>query len=538
VAHSSDKPFLPPDLWEQIPPAHQAAFSALNQMLAATVEENKLLREQLRLLRAQLYGRSTERWGSASKEQILLPLELEPASAEKSAEDLRPQRQVSAYKRGTPKRRPLPEHLPREVVVHDIPDAKKTCACGAMKACIGQEESEQLMYEAARLWVLHHIRPKWACRKCEGTADESSPTVAIAPMPPTIIPKSFATASLLAHIITAKFVDALPLYRQERQFERLGVLLKRGTMCGWLMKVAECCARMMKLLREEILRCPYIGADETELQVLAEGRRAPNSASYIWVFRGVEPGQGVLIEYVYSPTRSGTVAAKYLQDYEGYVQTDAYVGYDFLDLLQGVVHLGCWAHARRGFTDVLKAAGVNPPYRNAPPGISREAVEHIRLLYAVEAEAREKELAREEIYEIRQEKSKPELALFKAWLQERLPRIPPKSLLGKAVAYTLGQWPRLEKYLDDGMLSIDNNFVENAIRPVALGRRNWLFAGTPEGAEASATLYSLVGTAKANGIEPHAYLCRLLELLPLARSDDDYRALLPHHMDRTLFKPP
>jgi len=295
------------------------------------------------------------------------------------------------------------------------------------------------------------------------------------------------------------------------------------------MKTADACVPLLQLLRQEILSGPLVNGDETTLQVLDEPGRAPTTDSYMWVFRGGQPEKPA-VEFLYDPTRSSEVAAKYLRGFKGFVQTDGYVGYDFLDAQPGVIHVGCWAHARRKFMDVLKAAG------NPSSGVAYDSVERIRQLYAIEKTARQKNLTREELCAVRQELAKPLLESFHDWLSDRALETPPKGLLGKAISYTLQQWHRLKKYIDNGLLQPDNNAAENAIRPFVVGRKNWLFSGTPEGATASAAFYSLIETAKANQLEPYWYLRYVFGRLPVATSEEDYRVLLPQYIDRSVLQ--
>jgi transposase len=320
----------------------------------------------------------------------------------------------------------------------------------------------------------------------------------------------------------------VPFYRQEKQFERLGIELSRQTLCGWAMQAAEACAPVLRLLRASLLTGPLIRIDETTLQVLEEDGRAAQTKAYMWVFRGGTADKP-LLEYCYHPTRAGQVAADYLGDYRGLVQTDGYVGYDFLDRGSGVVHAACWAHVRREFHEVKTVASAKA--KPAPKAGSADvALGYIKELYAVEHRAKERGLSGEALVTERREKAKPILDAFKAWLDQRAPEVPPKTLLGKAIAYTLGQWNRLTVYVGHAALTPDNNLAENAIRPFVIGRKNWLFAGNARGASASAALYSLIETAKANGLEPYRYLRHLFSQIPLARTEQDYADLLPPNL--------
>jgi len=503
-----------------------SSFAEENHRYAEDIQryekENKLLREQLLLMRSKLYGRKTEKLEPAEGiiQEILFD---EPAEEVPEESEEEPLIEVPAHTRKKSGRKPLPADLPRIEVIHDLSEEEKVCGCGRCMDCIGKETSEQLDIVPAKMQVIVHVRLKYACRACEG-ADSEGPAVKIAPVPEQIIPKSIATPGLLAHIFTAKFVDAVPFYRQEKQFKRLGVELNRTSMSFWAMKVDQQCGPIMDMLHTELLSGPLINMDETTVQVLGEQDRANHTKSYMWVVRGGPPGEQVLM-YQYHPTRSGEVAKAYLKGYKGYVQTDGYAGYNFLDEQTGVVHVGCWAHARRMFMEVIKAQG-----KNRKAGSADVALDYIRKLYAIEKEARAQELGPEDLYQLRQEKSKPVLNEFKAWLDKKELQTPSKGLLGTAVAYTLGQWDRLVRYIDSGILTPDNNLAENAIRPFVVGRKNWLFSGNPEGAHASATLYSLIETAEANGLEPYLYLKYLFARLPFSYTAEEYKALMPQSL--------
>jgi transposase len=426
-------------------------------------------------------------------------------------------------------RKALPKDLPRIDVIHDLSDEKKQCGCGQLKSCIGEEISEKLDYIPARLQVERHIRLKYACKSCEGVYDDG-PTVMIAPPPVQLIPKSNATAGLLAHIAVSKFADAVPLYRQQKIFDRLGIDLPRAVMAKWMVQAAGSCAGLIDLLQEEIRSGPLINIDESPLQVLNEAGRHNTSKSYMWVYRGGQPDHPVIL-YQYYRTRSGLEALEFLNDYHGYIQSDDFSGYDHLDQKPDIIHLGCWAHARRKFVKVVKVRKKHRSKRVNPKSLADEALDYIGNLYQIENEAKRRELDVFQIYQLRQEKSKPLLDKFKAWLEAKQPLTPPKGLLGQAISYTLGNWVKLIIYIEDGRLRPDNNLVENAIRPFVLGRKNWLFAGSPDGAKASAIFFTLIETAKANGLEPYAYLKHIFEKLPLAKTEQDIKDLLPQNID-------
>jgi transposase len=485
-------------------------------------ERIEFLEERVRLLLKALFGRKTEKRPQDEEgvRQLHLFNEAEELVAKESEQ---PPLVVPQHTRGRPKRKPLPAELPRMEVVHDIPEADKICGCGEPLCRIGEEVSEKLDIIPAKVQVIRNIRPKYVCKKCQGV-ETQGPTVKVAPPQPEIIPKGIATPGLLAHIAVAKYADALPLYRQEKIFARSGIELSRSTMAGWMVKVADACGPIMELLRKELLCGPLINADETPVQVLKEPGRPNTSTSYMWVFRGGHPQKPVII-YRYSTTRSGEVPREMLKGYKGYCQTDAFSAYDALEKAEAGIRLvGCFAHARRNFVNVIDARSKA---KKQKPGSAEVALDYIRKLYAVERTARQGELTPEQIQVFRQPKAEPILQQFKAWMGERVSQTPPQGLLGKALNYALSHWSKLIRYLEDGHITPDNNAVENAIRPFAIGRKNWLFAGHPNGAHAAATIFSLIETAKACGLEPYRYLRLLFERLPYAQSEQDFKALLP-----------
>ncbi|MCB2183771.1 MAG: IS66 family transposase [Desulfobulbaceae bacterium] len=481
------------------------------QQLESKNQEIERLEEENRLLRQALFAPKSEK-RKDQEPSPQLPLfdipENPPADEESKQEE---EIIVPEHTRKKKGRKPIPDHLPRIEIVHDIADDEKKCACGCELSRIGEDISEKLDIVPAVMRVIRHVRPKYACKNCEGVEDDSK-SVKIAPAPPQIIPKGIATAGLLAYVVTAKFCDALPFYRQEKQFIRLGVDIPRQTMCNWTMIAAERCQLLLDLLHKEIRGGPLIHVDETTVQVLDEPGRKATQKSYMWIFRGGAPDHPAVV-YQYHPTRSGDVAKLFLDGYHGVVQTDGYKGYDFLDSWQDILHVGCWAHARRKFVKALDA-GTKKASRRA-----NKALTFIRNLYSLEKFVRQNELKPDDIYSLRQEQAKPILEKMKAWLMERKSKVTPSSLFGQAVHYCLNQWHRLSNYIESGNAAIDNNAAENGIRPFVIGRKNWLFSGTPEGAEASALLYSLIETAKANNLEPFSYLRFLFEKLPTTPMD-------------------
>lgn len=481
------------------------------------------LEERIRLLQNELFGRKTEKLPKEDRNQLFLFNEVE---SEKEVQDnsLPDEIIIAQHSRKKRGRKPLPEDLPRIEVIHDLAEAEKVCDCGIHLSRIGEQVCEKLDIIPAKVRVIRHIRYKYACKSCEGI-ESAGPTVKIAAAPVQLIPKSIATSGLLAHLLVSKFEDALPFYRQEKIFARMGIELSRATMCGWAVKVADRAKPLMALLHQEIRSGPLVNIDETPVQVLNEPGRSNTSKSYMWVYRGGDPQKPVLI-YQYQPSRSGQVPLTFLKDYHGFVQTDGYSGYDLLGRQPGIRLVGCWAHVRRKFIEVIKAKS-NPKKK----GHAEDALDYIGRLYTIEKQAAASELSSEQLQHRRQDVAKPILNDFKTWLIRMSSLTPPKGLLGKAVNYTLRNWDRLIRYVEDACLRPDNNLAENAIRPFVLGRKNWLFSGHPNGAEASAAIFSLIETAKANGLKPYEYFRFLFENLPHAESEQDYKKLLPQYID-------
>lgn len=502
---------------------------------AITPYESRIefLEQRVKLLQKELFGRKSEKCRPDEDEggrQLQLFNEAEALAHEK----IQPPLTIAEHTRQKPKRKPLPADLPRVEVIHDIDEAQKVCACGAQLSRIGEDVCEKLDIIPAKIRVIRHIRPKYACKSCEGV-ESVGPTVMIAPPPAQIIPKGIATPGLLAQVAVSKYCDALPLYRQEKIFERYGIEISRSTMAGWMVSVAQSCEPVMDLFYKELRSGPLINIDETPVQVLKEPGRANTTKSYMWVFRGGSPDLPVVI-YRYSQTRSGDIPREVLQGYRGYCQTDAFSGYDGLEeAIDGVRLVGCFVHARRNFIKVIDARGKGG---KAKTGSAEIALGYIRKLYEIEQAARAGDLSPSEIQQFRQGRAEPVLEEFRAWMAGRKDQTPPKGLLGKALNYALSRWPKLIRYLENGHITPDNNAAENAIRPFVVGRKNWLFAGSPSGADAAATIYSLIETAKACRIEPYQYLRFLFEKLPYAHSEADHTALLPQNAARDLLATP
>jgi len=423
-----------------------------------------LLEEWKRLMTSQRFGSRSERT-PPEQGHLFNEAELDGTAFSEDEGSEPDATEVPAHTRRKPGgRRPLPDFLPVEEHVHDLSDAEKICGTDPAHGLveIGRETSDQLKFIPATVAIVRHIRPKYACPACKDA-------VRIAPMPKLPVPKSIATPSLLAHVATSKYVDALPLYRQEKIFARLGVDLSRGTLANWMVKMGDLVEPLAERIRSEIRRGTFVQADETPFQVLKEPGKTAQSQSYLWVLRGGEPTHP-LVYYEYDPSRSGEVPKRLLRGFTGFLQTDGYEGYAALGAEPGVVHVGCWAHTRRKFDEALRGQGKSKNKKGAKTSRARQALSQIQALYRIEREL--KEASPEQRYAARQERSKPLLEKLRLWLDASLGTVPPQSLTGKALYYMDRQWPKLVRVLEDGRIPLDTNLVENAIRPFVVGRKN------------------------------------------------------------------
>jgi transposase len=502
-----------------------ARLTALESRAQARDERIELLEEENRWLKAQLFGRSSEKTvvEELNPEQARLFNEAEALA--RGAVSAPQSITIPAYERGKSGRKKISAALPRVDVIHDVPEDQKICAVdGAALERIGEEISEQLDFKPAQVRVIRNIRPKYACPCCKSS-------VRIAPAPLQLLPKSLATPSLLAHITTAKFVDGIPLYRQEAQLDRLGVRIGRATSAGWMILLGGThVVPIVNLMKEHLLDAPLIHCDETRLQVL-KSDKAPTADHWMWVRAAGPPGKRIVL-FDYDPSRGGAVPLRLFEGYRGILLTDGYEPYETVAHALKLVHAGCMAHVRRRFEEARKAQPVD----TTTGGHAREALDYVRQLYLIERPLwdREHPVDAEHRVRVRAELSVPIITQFYDWLEALAPKVLPQSLLGKAMHYALGQWSKLIVFLSHGEVPLDNNRCENAIRPFVVGRKGWLFSDTVKGAVASANLYSLVETAKANGVEPHAYLSLLFARLPAAKCIEDFERLLPWNVDRSL----
>ncbi len=488
-------------------------------VLKQQVQINALM-EQVRLLKHHRFGASSEK---SAPDQLALFNEAELLDLENKDQvdvhDEQDEIEVPGHTRRRGHRAPLPDDLPRVRVEHDIADEDKICDCGCEKKCIGEETSEQLEIIPQQIQVIHNVRFKYACPSCEEG-------VQIAKLPPGPIPKSNVAPGLLAYIIISKFMDALPLYRQEKIFKRIGIAISRTSMARWVIQSSVLVQILLNMMQDHALSDDILAMDETTIQVLKEPDKLPTSTSQMWIRRGGPPDKPVVL-FNYSPSRSQAVADELLEGFTGYLQSDGYQVYaNFAAANENVTSVGCWAHARRKFEKAVKAQGKG----KTKAGMALQGLSYIRMLYRIEDKI--KACTPTQRYTIRQKEARPLLEKIRAWLDKSIAKPPASSTVGTALNYLNNQWSTLICYIDDGRLQIDNNHTENAIRPFVVGRKNWLFSDTPKGAHASAALYSIIETAKLNGLEPYRYLRHIFKELPKAESVEQFEALLPWNVNK------
>jgi transposase len=487
----------------------QAALAARDAVVAeqhATIHElqrrNEGLSHRLDQLLRRVYGPTSERMDPA---QLLLFGERMAEAGEK-AESSADEHEAPA---GRPRRkghgrRPLPADLPRHRVEHPIDQKQLSCpCCGEQRRRIGEVVSEQLDYIPASLFVLEHVRPKYACRRCE----EGGVVTAARPAESQLIEKGLPGPGVVTQVIVSKYLEHAPLYRQEGMFARHGVALARSTMCGWVAEAAHLIEPLVKLMAGRIRQSRITGTDDTPVPVQEKGRGATKTGR-MWVYRGDADHPYVVFDY--TPTRSREGPLRWLAGYEGYLQADAYAGYDELYRGGKVIEVGCWAHARRKFHEA----------RNSDAQRSHHVLGLIRQLYAIEKQATKNGLDAVQIAALRQEQAKPILTQLQKYLLSQRDVVLPQSPMGEAITYTLNQWQALVRYTSDGELAVDNNMVENAIRPLALGRKNYLFLGSDAGGRTAAILYSVIASARRAGIDVWLYLRDLLTRLPSAPTSE------------------
>jgi len=483
----------------------RSAHAALVAELKAKQLKIDQLTHEMAILRRWRYDRRSEQLDVMQRSLLdeTIDADLEAISLELEA--LREKR--ASPPKEKPRRVALPASFPRHDVPHE-PDSTQ-CRCGCSLERIGEDVSERLDYTPGVFKVERHVRGKWVCRRCERLIQ--------APVPAHVIDKGIPTAGLLAHTLVAKYLDHLPLYRQEAIFGRAGLALPRSTLAQW---VGACGVQLQPLvdaMRRQLLRQPVLHADETPVPMLKPGLGRTHRA-YLWSYSTSEYDPQQIVIYDFAEGRGGVHARTFLGSWAGKLVCDDYAGYKAL-FDHGVIEAGCLAHARRKLHDL---------YANHRSEIAEEGLRYFQALYEIEREAREQRLDAEGRRQLRQQRSKPIAEALRQWLTRQSGQVPDGSATAKAIAYSLGRWAALTRYLDDGDLPADNNHLENRIRPVALGRSIWMFAGSLRAGQRAAAVMSLIQSAKLNDHDPYRYLKDVLERLP-TQPASRVQELLPHY---------
>lgn len=486
--------------------------------VSALTREKEHLNEQLSLFLTRKYKRKSENSNQMKLEFVFD----EPQVSERQAqqvEEAEEEIRVASYVRKKQKtgRKPLPEAFPRKDIIYDLPEEDKKCTCGCAKTCIGEDISEQLEYIPAKAHVIRNISKKYACKNCK------EPGIVVAALPPQPIPKSFAGPGLLAQILVAKYLYHMPLYRQELMLQSCGIDIPRATTSFWVIKCAELLKPLVNLMQDNILNYDVAYADETRVQVLKEKDREAEKQSFMWCFAGGAAEQFSII-FQYSETRGHTVPLNFFgNDYHGYIHCDGYSGYEAMTKINNnAILVGCMLHARRKFFDITKIT--------KQPGLSHQAVKIFCELAKIKNTMKDNKFSFEQIKQYREKYTKPILDKFKDWLEENIKLVPPKSAIYQAINYTLNQWPKLVNFLQDGRLEWSNNFSERIMKMFATGRKNWLFCNSVAGANAGATIYSIIITCKHHGLDVAKYLRYVLKTLPLCKTSNELEKLLPYNI--------
>jgi len=476
------------------------------------LEENKHLKAEvdrlagiIRLMKRSQFGANSERVVELTAPQLLFN------EIEKEASHPAPPQQTETItytrKKGRGKKKPFPDNLPREEKILDLKEEEKICPHdGTQLKEIGEERAEKLKTIPAQMSIVVEVKKKYACPCCESFVAQAKSN--------SILPGTIATPELLSFIIFSKFFQSLPLYRLEELFKLNGIELKRGTMARWLIQTRDKLTPLYNLLQDKAFESGYMAIDATHVQVLKEQGRAPKTKSFMWV-RG-SPEKGIVL-FDYDPSGGGAVAKNLMTGFQGALQADAHRGYEALD--QGsILLLGCLMHSRRRFHKAFLVG-------DKKPGLAHEVLLMFKWLYGREDEYKNKGLTPIERKEIRDRELKPSLQTMKEWMEDKVTRVPKSSPLGNAMNYFINEHKELTAFLADGRYEPDNGWIERSIRKFAIGRNNWMFCDTVEGANTSGLLYSLAVTAKLNGKDPFKAMTEIFTKLPDASTADDYEIL-------------
>jgi transposase len=514
---------------------YQSANMQLQNKLSKAELDLRIVKEKLKTALSRFFSPKKEKVSFDQSElpnlfnetEVYVEKESEEISEEENTE-LSSEVIVKSHPRKKGGKRRIPDYIPSEEIVYELSDEEKACKCCRKgRPIIGEDRTEELDIIPAQFKKIVHIVKKYGPCGCDDFLNSGEIEVVRAVKPQRFIPYSIVTPGLAAYCIGYKYNYAMPYYRLSKKFEALGVDISRATLCEWTMRAAEKCSVMYDLMLKKIRGSSIINMDETKVQVLHEDGKTAESLSYMWVMKAGQENKKLTV-FHYEPSRSSQTPLKLLEGFNGYLQTDGYEGYSKAVEKFNLVHVGCLAHIRRKFIDAHKS---NKDSKTAKTGIL-----YISKIYSIENKLRKKNLKSEDFIKKRKEEMQPILDEFKLWLDEVSKTILPSLDPGKAVNYALTQWSKFINFLEHQDLTPDNNTVENAIRPFAVGRKNWLFSNTPRGAESSAVMYSLVESAKNNNLDVYNYLRYLFTNLPEAKSPEDIEKLLPCNLSPDAIK--
>ena len=494
------------------------------------INYNSLLRNYTELNRkykaaiGRFFSPTKERISSETEGQLGLFNETEMFCDDMIEEDIAAEKNnsvtIKEHIRKKGGKRKLPDSLPVDEIVYELPDNERACkCCSKPRPITGEDRSEELSIIPMQIKKIVHVVKKYGPCTCDEFLHSGEKEIITAAKPKRIIPYSQVSPELLAYVIHMKYNMALPFYRLSKKFETLDIDISRATLCNWSMLVSEKCELLYGAMISYIRECSVIQMDETHVQVLKEDDRTAESKSQMWVMKAGKSADKKLTVFHYSPTRNADVPVDLLNGFKGFLQTDGYQGYSKAVKEYGLIHASCLAHIRRKFFDAHKA--------NSKSKTANTGLQYISKIYEIERKLRNKKYPPDKFLEERKKIMQPTLNEFKKWLDEIHEKILPKSDPGKAVNYALGQWERFINFLESADLTPDNNAVENAIRPFVIGRKNWMFSNTPRGAKSSAVLYSLVESAKNNQLNVYNYLRYIFTKLPYAETPEDIQKLLP-----------
>lgn len=497
---------------------YESKYKILHQKLEKTESSYRILQEKFKAAMRRFFSPSKEKVSFENSGQLSLFNETEAffeVKSEDEPDDEKNEISVKGHIRKKGGKKRIPDDIPAEEIIYELSDEEKSCkCCGKMRPIIGEDRSEELDIIPAQIKKLVHIVKKYGPCSCDEFLNSGESEVVRAVKPERFIPYSIVSPGLIAYCIDYKYNYAMPYYRLSKKFEAIDVDISRATLCNWTMLASEKCSIIYDLMLDNIRKSEIIHMDETRVQVLKEDGKTAESLSYMWVMKNK-----YLTIFHYDPSRGSSVPLELLNGFKGYLQTDGYDGYSKAVENFGLVHVGCLAHIRRKFVDAHKG---NKNSKTAKSGIL-----YISKIYSIENNLRKKNLKPEDFIKKRNKDMLPVLKEFKAWLDEKAKTVLPKSESGIAVTYAINQWDKFINFLKHPDLTPDNNSVENAIRPFAVGRKNWLFSNTPRGAASSAVMYSLVESAKNNNLGVYSYLRYLFTKLPETKSSEKLEKLLP-----------